>query len=53
MLESIVSIIIVILGLAIVAINDSRSMREALKDFLNMVLLFTIFRFVIYKIFGV
>lgn len=53
MLESIVSIIMVILGLAIVAINDSRSMKEALKNFLNMTLLFTIFRFVIYKIFGV
>lgn len=53
MVESIVSIIMVILGLAIVAINDSRSMKEALKDFLNMALLFTIFRFVIYKIFGV
>lgn len=53
MLESIVSIIMVILGLAIVAINDSRSMKEFLKDFLNMTLLFTIFRFVIYKIFGV
>ncbi len=53
MLESIVSIIIVILGLAIVTINDSHSMKEAIKDFLNMTLLFTVYRFVIYKIFGV